>query len=259
MIWIVVILVLLLILCGIIYYAYVRIRDKVRSVSTVLFGTEDVIEGMQKREQEVATTPKSVASATSLYLPAITRDFPEFHYDEMKTRAENVLVSYLKCIDAQSNTGLSEGTNELKEQLAMQIQMLKHQNRIEHFHSIKIHRTEIHLYRKIKGRRSIVFQSAIEYIHYVEQNGEIVEGRKDLQEQAKYNVEVVYIQDQELVEDISDSGLGLNCPNCGAPLPSLGAKNCEYCDTPVVELNIRTWNFSKVEEQGDKVSGKNYT
>ena len=42
--------------------------------------------------------------------------------------------------------------------------------------------------------------------------------------------------------------LGLNCPNCGAPLPGLGAKKCIYCDTPIVEYNLRVWNFSRVEE-----------
>ena len=64
----------------------------------------------------------------------------------------------------------------------------------------------------------------------------------------KYNIELVYIQDRETVENIGESGLGLNCPNCGAPLESLGAKVCRYCDTPVVEFNIKTWGFSSVKE-----------
>ena len=63
-----------------------------------------------------------------------------------------------------------------------------------------------------------------------------------------YNVELVYIQDQDMIENQEDAGLGLNCPNCGAPLPGLGAKKCIYCDTPIVEYNLRVWNFSRVEE-----------
>jgi len=248
----------LLVLAGGAYFVYVQVRDKVKTVSTVLFGTEDVIEGMQKRELEVANTPKSVAAATKLYLPRIMEDFPEFHYDEMKTRAENVLTSYLRCVDAQSNSGLTEGTNELKEQLLMRIQMAKRQNIVERFREIRVHRTEIHQYRKTKGRCSIVFQSAVEYKHYAEREGKLVEGRKDLREQAKYNVEVVYIQDQELISETGESGLARNCPNCGAPLPGLGAIKCEYCDTPVVEFNIRTWGFSKVEQQGAKTGAKAY-
>lgn len=247
---VIVILVLALVLVGIIYYAYRKIRDKITAFSRLLFGTDNLLEGIKSREHEVAVTPKSVSSATNLYLPAIMRDFPEFHYDEMKTRAENVLTSYLRSVDTMSSSMLTEGTKELKEELAMRIQTLKRMERREHFQNIKIHRTEIHQYRKNKGRVSIVFQSAVEYIHYLEQDGKIIKGRDDIREQAKYNVEVIYIQDRELVEDVGEMALGLHCPNCGAPVPVLGAgKVCEYCDSPIVEFNMRTWNFSKVKGQ----------
>ena len=95
---IIVILVLCLVLAGIIYYTYCRIREKLRDTSRMLFGTDSMIEGMKQREAEVEMTPKSVSSATNLYMPSIMRDFPEFHYDEMKSRAENVLTSYLQSI-----------------------------------------------------------------------------------------------------------------------------------------------------------------
>lgn len=245
---IIVILVLVLILTGILYYAYTRIRDKIRYYSRMLFGTSNLVEGVRSMEMEAAITPKSVSSATGLYLPSIMRDFPDFHYDEMKTRAENVLISYLRSVDSQNAAFLTEGTSELKENLAMRIEMLRREGKKEHFQNIKIHRTEIHQYRKAKGRRSIVLQSAVEYIHYVEKNGEIEKGRNDRREQAKYNIELIYIQDRDVVENQDDAGLAMNCPNCGAPLPNLGAKVCAYCDSPVVEFNIRTWNFAAVDE-----------
>lgn len=248
LIGIIVILVLLLVLAAIIFFAYIKIRDKVRTISNLMFGTDSLVDGFKKLEKEEAVTPKSVSSATGLYLPSIMRDFPEFHYDEMKTRAENVLMSYLRSVDAQNIALLAEGTNELKEQISMRIQMLQNQEQKEHFQNIKIHRTEINQYRKEKGRRSVVLQSAVEHIHYVEKDGKIIKGKKELQEQTKYNVEVSYIQDYEQVENLGDAGLALNCPNCGAPLPGVGAKVCAYCDTPVIEFNIRTWNFTKVVE-----------
>lgn len=252
LIGLIVILVLLLILAAVVYgmYRYIRwvIAGKVSQFSRMLFGTANLMQGMQQREKEVANTPKSVASATNLYLPSIMKDFPEFHYDEMKTRAENVLTSFLRSVDTQNSAHLTEGTNELREQLQMRIQTLQMEDQREHFSDILVHRTEIRQYRKVKGRCSIVFQSAVEYIHYLEKSGRILKGKRNLKEQAKYNVELIYIQDRDTVENLGDSGLGLNCPNCGAPLPGLGAKKCAYCDTPVVEFNIRTWNFSSVKE-----------
>ena len=225
---IIVILVLLLVLAGIIYYAYCNIRKKLRDTSRMLFGTDSMIEGMKQREKEVEMTPKSVSSATNLYMPSIMRDFPEFHYDEMKSRAENVLTSYLQSITKQNPALLSEGTRELKEQLRLRLEMLQ--------------------YRKQRGRQSIVLQTAVEYFHALKENGKVIRGSEEHKEQAKYNVELVYIQDQDMIENQEDAGLGLNCPNCGAPLPGLGAKKCIYCDTPIVEYNLRVWNFSRVEE-----------
>ena len=97
--------------------------------------------------------------------------------------------------------------------------------------------------RIVDGRNPIV-----EYIHALKENGKLIGGSEERKEQAKYNVELVYIQDQDMVENQEDAGLALNCPNCGAPLPGLGAKKCIYCDTPIVEYNLRIWNFSRVEE-----------
>lgn len=244
----IIILVLLLVLAGIIYYAYQRTRETVSTYSQLLFGTSDIKEGIKKRDREVAARQKTVASATKLYLPKIMDDFPEFHLDEMKTRAENVLTSYLEAIDLQKVSHLAEGTNELKDKLLLHIESLRREEKKEHFSAIKIHRTEISQYRKEKGRCSVVFQSAAQHIHYVEKGDKVLKGRKDLLEQAKYNVEVVYVQDQDQVENLGDAGRALNCPNCGAPITSLGAKTCAYCDSPIVEFNIRVWNFSSVEE-----------
>ena len=241
--------IIFLTVAGIVAYSfYKKVTGTVRTYSRMLFGTSNPVEGIKKRELENASTPKSVASATNLYLPQIMKDFPEFHYDEMKTRAENVLVSYLRSIDENNPSLLSEGMEELKESLRMRIEALRNRDAREHFQRIRIHRTEISQYRKAKGRCSVVLQASVEYIHYTELNGKITAGRSDLKEQSRYNVEVSYIQDRDVVEHTEDLGLGLNCPNCGAPLPGLGAKKCLYCDTPVVEFNIRTWNFSSVKE-----------
>ncbi len=68
--------------------AGMKIYRKVRSISRQAFGTENILEDFRQMEVENSTTPKSVAGMTSLYLPKIKKDFPEFQYDEMKVRAE---------------------------------------------------------------------------------------------------------------------------------------------------------------------------
>jgi len=165
----------------------------------------------------------------------------------MKVRAENVLTSYLMAISAGNPGELTEGSRELKDRLEMHITQLKAQGEKETFENIKLHRTEIANYQKRNGRCIITFQAALQYKYSLcDENGTFMACDKLMQE--RYNVDLVYIQDRELVEDERDLSLGINCPNCGAPVSGLGSKVCEYCGTPVIELNIYAWTFHKVEK-----------
>ena len=245
----IIILVLVLVIFGWIYFFVRKAKRAVESFSREAFGTSDIMQGFKQVEQEYSLTPKSVSAMTSLYLPKIKKDFPEFHYDEMKVRAENVLTSYLLAVDRMSVGVLKEGNQELKDKLSMRIEMLKGSGEREHFGSIKLHRTEITDYKKRNGTCIITFQTSLQYYHTrKDENGRILEGREDMLTQSKYNTDVIYIQDRELVEDERDLSLGLNCPNCGAPIAGLGSKVCEYCGTPIVELNIYAWSFSNITE-----------
>ena len=230
-------------------YAYRRIKGKIGDLANAPLQTTMIMKGLQDAAQEIECAPKSVSAATSLFLPRILKDFPDLHYEEMKRRAENVLVSYLRSVDRLDASLLTEGTSELRNKLKLRIEMLQAAGKEEHFQDIKIHQTEICAYRKIKGRCSIVFQSAVQYGYWATADGQAGEGSRDRLRQSRYDVELIYIQDRELAENMEDSGLAMNCPNCGAPLPKLGAKKCAYCDSPIVEFNIRTWNFSDVREK----------
>ncbi|MBQ8138452.1 MAG: zinc-ribbon domain-containing protein [Lachnospiraceae bacterium] len=193
--------------------------------------------------------PKSVSGVTGIILPAITRDFPEFDYDEAKARAEAVLTSYLQAVASKDKTLLTEGYDELKNKLENKIRDLLNKNQTEFFDNIKIHRTEINSYNKSKGRCIITFQTAVEYIHYLkDENGNKIAGDEQIREQSKYNIDMIYVQNRDEGDNNYQAGMGLNCPNCGAPLGMLGAKKCSYCGTPIVELNIKSWNFSDVKE-----------
>ncbi len=235
--------VILAVFCGILY-----VRHKAKEFSRTIFGTEDLSDGIRQMKREYASTPKSVSGMTNLLLPKIVSDFPDFEYDEMKERAENTLTQYLRAVTQKNTAVLTDGNTELKQQLENHIQMLFIKGLWEHFDQIKIHRTEIHQYKKADGRCIITFQSALECFHYITDTSSVIEGSKEYKYQTKYNTDLIYIQDRNLLENELDHALGINCPNCGAPLSSLGAKKCEYCGTPVIEINIHAWSFSDIKE-----------
>ena len=216
------------------------IRHKLRSFSQAFLGTTDIIDGFMELAAEEQNNPKSLNAMTSLYLPKIKKDFPEFSYDEMKVRAQNVLTSYLTSVSNESETYLSEGAPELHEKLVGIIRGLQGEGRQVRYDSVKLHRTEISEYKKTAGRCVITFQIACQYVL------SMTEPRKTVQ--ARYDVDAIYVQDRAKVENPLDFDLGTNCPNCGAPLEGIGAKICQYCGTPLREVNIYIWSFSDVRE-----------
>lgn len=245
----IIILALVLIIMGIIFYAYCRIRQKLRQTSQALFGTTDITQVASQMKQEYATTPKSVSSMTSLLLPKISEDFPDFEYHEMKGRANNVLLSYLRAITTNDAGVLQEGSRELRQQLENHIEMLKAEGRREHFDQVKLHRTEIHQYRKSDGKCIITFQTSLECFHYInDENGQMIAGDRQYKYQTKFNTDLIYVQDVDKMKNDYDDALALTCPNCGAAISMLGAKHCEYCGCAIIEINIHAWTFHHVEE-----------
>ena len=255
-IFIIIILVLILVIIGLIFFAVYKVMKKVRKVkrdvqsfSREFLGTSDIRQGLRQVENEYAITPKSVAGATNIFLPRITADFSDFHYEEMKRRAENVLLSYLSCISLRNAENLQDGNSELKHSLEHRINSLKANGKQEYFDEPRIHRTEIASYTKNGGRCTVTFQTSIQYKHYMmDMQGNRIAGSETVLEQSRYNTELIYIKDREIVEKDFDGLEGRNCPNCGAPLTHIGSKNCRYCGTPIVEYNIKVWTFSSIKE-----------
>jgi len=225
-----------------------QVTNTVKNVSKAVYGTEDIAEGIKRQNFEASITPRTVSNMTGVYLPQIQKDFPEFHYDEMRERAKNVLTSYLYCINEGDPSKLSEGTQELKNALVMHLQLLNDRNYEEHYERMKIHKCELSKYVKKDGRCTVTFQASIQYYHYITEGDRIKTGRKDQLTQSKYEIQLVYIQDRDLIKDAGEASLGLTCPNCAAPISNLGAKHCIYCGTPVVEFNIHSWNFASVKQ-----------
>ena len=68
--------------------------------------------------------------------------------------------------------------------------------------------------------------------------------RKKIQD--RYKINFVYIIDSNQVND-HEKLLGLNCPNCGAPITDTGVKTCKYCGSGALEIVKRVWVFNNIE------------
>ena len=208
------------------YILYKKITNKLRQVSRQLFGVDDFVEGFNRNADILAETPKSVSSMTRLMEPQIMRDFPEFSWTEFKHRAENMLTSALLAISSNNLDALENASEQVKKQVANTIEENRLNEIEENYSQIQIHQTEISNYKK--------------------QDGKVLDGDLNRKTQAKYNVELVYIQDAGLAQ--IDNAVGTTCPQCGAPIKNLGVKYCEYCGMGVTPINIHVWSLHKFYE-----------
>ena len=224
------------------------VNRKLRNFSREVFGTDSIIDGINLQADLAAERPKSVSSMTRLMEPQIAQDFPEFSWEEFRGKAENMLISALGAISAGDASKLTNASEDIKRQISTRIDGNKREGIKEVYRQVKIHQTEIANYEKSQGQCIVTLQSSMEYYYYKERDGQIIAGTKDRKTQTKYNTQLMYIQDVKLLN--GKSAVGTTCPNCGAPVTSLGAKFCEYCGSHVIPVNIKVWslhNFYEVD------------
>jgi len=105
---------------------------KAKNTMNDLFGTDDIKELIDARNEEAANTPKSVAGMTTVFAPSIQKDFPELNLAELQGIAEQHLKNHL--------------SNE------------------KNYTDIRIHRTAIKDYIKKSGTCVVIFQSGVQYM-----------------------------------------------------------------------------------------------
>ncbi len=216
--------------------------------------------------------PRSISDMTSVYAPAIARDFPDLNLQQLISSAENKLCSALNAISAESGESggyayasgedtvgtrdfsgeINAGGNlfmgvtpDFAAQIKRQTDALSAEGKSEHFQKVKIHKTGINSYRKTAGTCEIILQTAIEYLHFINQNGRVVSGSSETIEQARYDLSLLYIQDETRLPSAITNAIGVNCPNCGAPVSGLGRKTCEYCGTVIQSIDMRIWRMNR--------------
>ena len=177
--------------------------------------------------------PKSLGGMTSIYLPQILRDFPEFNWEELRAEVERSVKELLE------------------------------EKNVRTAGEVRIHKTVISRYQKYHGTASILCETAAEYWMETEnqRNGKIVacNVRQSAKEQSGQNgvtqqtrkkqticeAELIYVYDSSL----SGTAASLVCPNCGAPVEQLGVKQCRYCGSILEVSGAKSWKIQNVRER----------
>nr|MDD6334936.1 zinc-ribbon domain-containing transport protein [bacterium] len=229
--------------------AGVAVAGRVRRVVRGWISQINLMRAMAVSEEQLAATPKSVSSMTDTYLPLIEKDFPTFNFEEFCRHAEMTLQSVFAALDQGEVTGLEGASQQLIDQVRGEMSHARSMGRQACYRDVTFYQTEIVRYIKRGGTCTIRMQTALSYFHYMMEGQRVVEGRKDLPVQTRYETDWVYVQDVSKMEGAyQDGGVGLRCPGCGAPVTSLGQKVCAYCGGAVVPAHLFVWHINRYKK-----------
>ena len=229
--WVVILtlLVVFVLLGGIVFFI-IFITKKVREFLMTYFNTPSLKQAIENSKIEDENTQKSISSMESIYLDRIKNDFPDLNINELKSKAEANIINVLDTIESKDIEKLSNKNEKVVAFTEQKINDLK-DNYID-IDNIKIHKTLLNKYDLGEGIATITFASSLEYFYKI---------------QTRYKTEFIYIVDASKLHN-NVKGLGLNCPNCGAPVKTLGHKHCEYCNTGIVEIVKKVWIINNIKE-----------
>lgn len=207
----------------------IRLRRMLDQFGYVGMNLKDIVEQARIEDQEV---PKSLSSMDSVYLDSIRKDFPDLNINELKREAEKIVLDCYNAIE-NKNTGNFKG--KIKSFIEASIDDYKDKD--IKFDDIRIHNTVISKYKKEEGIVTLTFTIGFQYYLVIDGNSKKVQDR--------CRCEYIYVYDVDKVDN-DLKVLGLNCPNCGSPIKSLGQKKCAYCGTGVLDIVKRVFTCCDV-------------
>ena len=214
----------------IVVIAVVKIRRRMRRFlnSAEVCLIRELVRSAQNGELQQEEQPKSLGGMTSIYLPQILRDFPEFNWEELRTEVERSVKELLETKNVRS-AGV-----------------------------VRIHKTVISRYQKYNGTASILCETAAEYWTKAENQENSQTTARNVRQSAKgqhgQNDAAQQTRKKQTVCDVYNSSLSgtaasLVCPNCGAPVEELGVKKCRYCGSVLEVSGARSWKVQNVRER----------
>ena len=218
-------------------FGYFYITYKIKRITKTYFGTTDLKKSLELSKLEDIETPKSLGSLDSLYLTSFKKDFHDMNLNELKRLSESFI---LEIFDAIENKSINKLSNKNEKIIAFVNSKIDDLKTIDvKYSNIKIHNTVLNKYDVKDGIANLYLATSFEYY-------EIIDGiKKKVQNRIK--CEYIYIIDSKEVKE-NMKALGLNCPNCGAPITSIHHKKCSYCKSGIVDFIKKSFVLNDIYE-----------
>ena len=177
------------------------------------------------KEAEIHPEPRTVFGATSIYLPQILKDFPDFHESDAVSAVKRLIFEYLS-IKYEGKESFTDSVTEPG--LERMADTAKASGNVT---GEKVHAVAISKYEKTKEYATITYQASVGY----SLDGKPIEER--------YAVEYTLKLRENDIEQKT-----LICPQCGGAYDSTAQTVCPYCGSGIIRDTIMSWRFTSIEE-----------
>lgn len=223
------VIVLIVFIVSLILYFRYRIKTLLNRIGFSGVNIADVIEEAKIEDQEL---PKSLSSMDSIYLTNIKKDFPDLNINELKAESEKIILDVYNSIEKKNSNNLKGKIKSFTNDLINDYNL-----KSVKFNNFKFHKTVISKYSNTNGIATITFGSSFEY--YLNIDG------KETKVQDRVKTEFIYVIDIDKVS-AEKKVLGINCPNCGSPIKSLGDLQCSYCGTGLKNIYRHSFTCNNI-------------
>ena len=166
--------------------------------------------------------PKTVFGATSIYLPQVLKDFPDFHNNDAIAAVKTLIYEYLAI--------RYEGKQRFTQSVVSDVLIAMIDQTAGHTVSGEtVHKVAMSDYVKTRECATITYQASVGYTL----DGTPVEER--------YAVEYTMSLRDEYGEKKA-----LVCPRCGGAYTSTSQTSCAYCGAGIVRDTIKSWRFTSI-------------
>ena len=232
---------------GVVIYAYFRITSSIKRAvgdSNYKLLKDRFKEGIENGEiwdGDFEADHKSISGMTELLEPKIKRDFDDFHASELFNLNNKCLKAIFNSLEDKDISHLNNNNvyDLIKTNIYEQIQDMIGRDIEVSYDDVRINKNALKAYENKNGSATIEVNTSLSY--YFKTNDKKKKSYEKFRKETRYTTKFILVYDAEKFDGKSVT-YAVNCPNCGAPVPSNGGE-CKYCGTYVKGVSLNTINL----------------
>lgn len=230
-----------IIFLGILTYCFIQYFKRTLNIST------SELKELINESEESKYRQKSISGMSEILVPKILRDYSSFNEQSLYSKVELALRNIFKSLETKKIVNIPE-LNIIRDTLEAEISDLESINKKVKYDDIVFHRHAIRDYSNRDGFLCITVETSLEYYYQEIINEEVITKKDNHKKQNVYTTKFIHIYDPELFE-ASKQYLSAHCPNCGAPLKNYQDNHCNYCNSGVDPIDLKSWYISSYKSK----------